>query len=549
MLAALVFIGSVIYPPSNYTGLNYHLARVLQWLAHDQWCWIHTPIVRMNYSGCAFEWLTTPVVLFTKSDRALFLVNFIPFLMLPGLVFSVFTRLGVRPRVAWPWMWLLPTGYNFLLQAGSIGNDMFSAIFALAAIDFGCRAWESRRIHDLWLSLLAVALLTGTKPTSLPLLLPWLVLVFPLLPVLRRNWPATLAVLVLAGIASFFPLALMNQLHCGDWLGRSVEIVHKEIHQPLIGVFGNVFQLLLGNFVPPIFPLAGWWNHHALLILPHFIVTALDTNFEGGILIIGELPTEDWVGIGFGLGVLLATSVLGSFWVRENSPPASVNRSIPGWLCRSVRVAAWLSLLAYCMKSGLNTAPRLITPYYLLLLPLLLAGARQSHVIRRRWWRGLVVGVLGLALIVLVLSPDRPLWPAKTILSKVLKQHPEQQSVARALQVYTLYSKRNDALADVRALLPPGLKVVGFLGGEDDCDISLWRPFGARRVEHFLTTDSAAQIKERTEYVVVSESSLAAHGVTFAEWLQKTGAIPVASTNAMLKINGGMQSWQLVRFK
>jgi hypothetical protein len=82
-------------------------------------------------------------------------------------------------------MWLLPTGYNFMLQAGSIVNDTFSAVCALAAIDFGCRAWKSRRLRDLCFSLLAIALMTGTKATSLPLFLPCLVLVFMLLPLLR----------------------------------------------------------------------------------------------------------------------------------------------------------------------------------------------------------------------------------------------------------------------------------------------------------------------------------------------------------------------------
>ena len=82
-LAVLIFLGGAMYPPSNYTGITYHLPRVLQWLAHGHWLWIHTPVCRMNYSGCAFEWLAPPLLLFTKSDRALFLVNFIPFLLLP----------------------------------------------------------------------------------------------------------------------------------------------------------------------------------------------------------------------------------------------------------------------------------------------------------------------------------------------------------------------------------------------------------------------------------------------------------------------------------
>src|ERR1035438_8306501 len=72
VLALLIFLGGVLYPPGNYTGLNYRMARVLQWLAHGQWCWIHTPNFRMNDRACGIEWLTAPLLLFTRSDRALF---------------------------------------------------------------------------------------------------------------------------------------------------------------------------------------------------------------------------------------------------------------------------------------------------------------------------------------------------------------------------------------------------------------------------------------------------------------------------------------------
>jgi hypothetical protein len=392
-------------------------------------------------------------------------------------------------------------------------------------------------------------MMTGIKPVSLPLLLPWLVLVFPLLPLLRRNWLPTLPVVALAVVASFFPLALMNQLHCGDWLGRTVEIVHKEIHQPLIGIMGNAFQLLLGNFVPPVFPLAGWWNQHALLILPHAIVQALNSNFEDGILVIGELPTEDWVGLGFGVSWLLMVSVLGSFWMRGSFPQKPVTRPIPSWLCRCVLVSAWLALLAYCIKSGLNTAPRLVSPYYLLLVPGLLLGAGQSQVVRRRWWRALAGATLVLAFVVLLFSPDRPLWPAKTILSKLAAQHPNQPAIARALEVYTVYSQRNDALAGVRQLLPPNLEAVGFIGDADDCDISLWRPFFTRRVEHFLLTDSPEFIRQRVQCVVLGGFNLQTHGQTIDTWLQANGAELVGTTNVVEKIGEGSQPWYVVRFK
>ena len=347
-LVFLIFLGGVIYPPTNYTGLTYHVPRVLHWLAEGRWHWIHTSDNRMNYSGCDFEWLFAPLLLFAKSDRALFLFNFTPFLLLPGLVFSAFTRLGVHPRVAWQWMWVLPTGYNFLLQAGSTANDAVSAVYALAAVDFACRAWESRQPRDGWLSLLAVALLTGTKPTSLPLLLPWLILVFPLLARLRLAWLSALSALALAVLVSFFPVALMNKLHAGDWLGTSVESSRLEMHQPLVGILGNGFELLQDNIVPPLFPAARWWDQHVLSVIPHAWVA----DFQDGFFATGELPTEDWAGVGFGVAMLALVAVVASLLMGRS---ANQNGAVSG------RSRPWCAA-AFWPRRGLrywHIAPRL----------------------------------------------------------------------------------------------------------------------------------------------------------------------------------------------
>jgi hypothetical protein len=213
-------------------------------------------------------------------------------------------------------------------------------------------------------------------------------------------------------------------------------------------------------------------------------------------------------------------------------------------------VSPWLSLLAYSMKSGMVTPARLISPYYPLLLPLLLVGARQAEIVRRRWWRAMVWGVLLLALPVLVLTPGRPLWPAQTILKKLLAVKPGQPSIARALAVYSVYDVRSDPLANVRALLPKELSVVGFMGTTDDIDISLWRPFGTRRVEHLLLSESRAQIRQRhIQYAVVSGALLLEEHTTLAAWQERTGAELVATVIATTTVRLGPRPWHFVRFR
>jgi hypothetical protein len=588
ILAGLVFLSGLLYAPNDHTGLSYRLPRVLQWLHHGRWFWIHTPNYRMNDRACGMEWLSAPLLLFLKSDRALFLLNFIPFVLMPGLIFSVWTRLGVRPRAAWSWMWLVPTGYCFLIQAGGIANDAFPTVYALAMMDFALRAWERFRISGLefrvpnscapfsilnpfcsplGLSLLSAALMVGAKASNLPLGLPWALVFFP---ALARAWSlrntdhetrttfqvfAWLALFVIAVLVSFVPTALLNIHYLHDWSGLSIEHTGMAMKNPIAGILGNAVLLVTGNFVPTIFPMAGWWNQHALGYFPGALVRLMDANFEMGYNNLGELPIEDAAGLGFGVSVLIVVSALAGF--RAAGPELRVSSfGFRGCSClspfwrRVVLVAPWISLLAYAMKTGMVTPARLIAPYYPLLFPALLIGVGQSRVVRRGWWRILAGGVLVLALAALILNPSRPLWPAKTVLAKALARRPNQPQLLRAQKVYQVYANRADPLAGIRPWFPRGLKVIGFMGTGDDLDISLWKPYGSRRVEPFLPDDPPEKIRARgIEYAVVGGFNLHDRNTTIEAWLKQSGAELITTTNATMTVTQGPQPWYLVRFK
>jgi len=588
LLAVLVFVGGALYPPSNHTALTYRTERVLHWLAEGRWHWIYTPNHRLNNRACGIEWLSAPLLLFTRSDRGIFLLNFLPFLLLPGLSFSVWTRLGVRRRVAWYWMWLLPTGYCFLLQAGSAGNDAFPTVYALAAVDFACRAWKTRRVADLWHSSLGAALLVGAKASNLPLLLPWGILVFPLLPLgwggkpwsfftqREPSCPAeslasnragkafrppqstglltgclTTGVALLALLVSFLPTALLNIKYCHSWSGMQLERAGMDMKNPIVGIWGNALLFLLHNFIPPVFPFAHWWNASALTFLPQTIVRPLVANFEQSFHFVGELPTEDWAGLGFGTSVLLAISAAASLFRKHLWSPKPWGESvIPRFCLLGALITPWIALLAYSMKSGMVTGARLISPYYPFLFTALLVLQGQVEVVRRIWWRVSVWCVMALAFTVLIVTPGRPLWPAETILSHLAKEHPQNHLLSRARNVYAVYADRSDPLACIRPLLPEGLHQVGFLGNPDDIDISLWRPFGTRRVLHVLLSDPPDKIRERgLEYVVVGGFNLGENGMNINTWLNWTHAQLVATTNATLRVAEGPQPWYVARLR
>ena len=98
----LVFAGAISHAPANYDGLTYRLPRMLHWLSARGWIWIFTNNDRMNYAGTGWEWMAMPLLVL-RSDRALFLINAVGFLLLPGLIFSVFRQADITRRAAWAW--------------------------------------------------------------------------------------------------------------------------------------------------------------------------------------------------------------------------------------------------------------------------------------------------------------------------------------------------------------------------------------------------------------------------------------------------------------
>ncbi len=477
----------------------------------------------------------------------LFLINLVSFLLLPGLVFSVFTRLGVARRVAWHWMWLLPTGYCFLLQAGSMGNDLFGAPFALAAVDFALRAKVSGRQRDFFASLLAAALLTSAKTSSLPLGLPWAIAILPSFrPALRRPL-SLLAVCLLAIFASVLPTLVFNQNYSGNWSGADLN--DPGINNVALRTGANAVLLAAQNLAPPVFPLADRWNRGVVNALPPALNGRLHAVIAETQAIDDMLPQmqiEEGAGLGFGVSLLLLAGFLAARFHRLPEPAAPARRH-DAWLTL-LRWSPAVSLLALMTQFNLAVISRILTPYYALLVPIILAGRAQERLVRTRWWRAAAGGVFVIAGGLLAIQPARPLFPVLTLAEYLQARHPDSKPLARVVEVYSVYHNRNDAFAPARAALRPGLEVVGMITF-DDPETSLWRPFGARRIVHVCPKDTAADLKARgVGYVFIKPAMLEDFfHCSLDDWLKRTNAQIIQKISLNLRAATGPSEWLLVK--
>ena len=405
LVSLLSLLGGILYNPSNYDGLSYRIPRLLHWFDTGCWHWITTPNSRQNFSAPGFEWLAAPLLVFFKTDRLFFLIIWISFLLLPGLLFRTFRLAGISPKTCWWWMWFLPLGYGYVLQSGSIGNDAFATVYALASVSLVLSADRKESFSDFGLAFLSVALLTGTKASNLPLALPLFVAMLLRYRVWISNIPKLLPWTAIALMISFVPTAVLNHKYTGSWTGDATNQTKVALTNPPAGLLGNSLMLGYFSLQPPLLFSPSKTNNLLSSLVPAELKGWLLERFPRFELKIGEIPMEESAGLGLGLTACLA------LWIykgRRNPISLPILREQPWFF---LGMAGLGSLLFYMGKMGSESTARLLLPYYpfLFLLPLGFWSLPSGTLRKLAPFFTLLSSTV---LIGLILSPARPSVPS-----------------------------------------------------------------------------------------------------------------------------------------
>jgi len=486
-----------------------------------------------------------PLFVAFKTDRLFFLINFISYLLLPGLVFSVFSHLGISKRVCWWWMWVFPCGYCYILQAGSVGNDSFAAVYLLASLHYLYQTKDSPSFKSLTLSTLAIALVTGAKASNIPLVLPWLVLLFFHRKYLFEKFrPVTTAlVLISAAAISFLPMGLLNIHYTGDFFGDPYNKKLMKVSNPVSGLLGNSLQLATVNLAPPLFPYSVDWEP----VLPSSLKAKLLRDFPLLQIRSGELQIEEEAGLGLGSVLLLAAFIMVGAMARGAGQSLCVARnSHASWIVCAGAVA-WL---AYMTKLGNPETSRLIAPYYPLLVGgILVLVSLDGRVMHCRAFRWGGIGAMLTAIPLLILNPARPIFPVQVVYNILATSHLPGEIVTRYHDVYGVYALRSDVFKELRTSIPLSEETIGLVQNNSAPEASLWRPWGKRTVIEVMPVDSIQQIKARgIHFVVVSQEALShPYHTTLGSLLAKWSASLVEEENLTILVQNGPQKWYLIK--
>lgn len=541
VLALLSLVSGLLYAPYNSDSLAYRLPRVLHWLGQEQWHWIHTADMRMNVAGCGYEWLITPILLFTRTDRFLFLVNWASYLMLPGLIFCVFRYLGVRLRVAWWWAWLLASGWCYVMQSASVANDGLGIVYALAAVALAMKAQETGKTVDFWLSLLATALLTGVKQTSIPLAGLWLLAAWP---ERRIAWAAPKTFLTMAALGilvSGVPTIIFNLMHTGSWSGISAMQAEYpdwriQLRSPFWGIIGNAFCLPLQNLLPPFFPWSGAWNH----AMDTFLTTPLGIHFNS-FEDFGELsPGISEASAGIGLAVVFMTLIsLGAVHTFRLKPGRPTHR--PAFQV-GLRMCPWILLILFMAIDGAAQNARHLATYYVFFFPVLLAHVGHEKLVRQRWWQLIALLCIAFSALLLVVNTSRPLFPAVTVMRHLATGHPHSKMFSALRAAYMASCAFQSGEQQIEEKMPANEPLVGYAAvGNAQLEPALWQPLGTRRVERVLKTDSPEHLIQQGIHYVVIENFPSLDCLDIGKWMARYHARLTAELTFQDKSRDGSQ--------
>lgn len=534
IIGGLAFAGGALNPPSNYDALTYRIPRLLYWLQENHWYWVGALNFRMDIAGTGFEWLSLPFFAFGNGERALFLLNFIPFLLLPGLFFVAATGLGIRPRHARWWMWVWPLSFGIVLQAASVGNDMCGMVLAVASLAFTMKARKCCPVTCLFLSAVAAAAMTSIKVTMLPLGLPlavaWIWVALERLGGFRAAGLSGISAILLIP-CSFAPIAIQCVRNTGQWCGNPDNRLKIEVSHPLAGLVGNSLDLTLGTLAPPILPSSGKVKQTLVAIADSSKLIQWTRNHYPSYHPpqTNELPSEEGSGIGIGVTLLCL------MWIGAARKPKKGSLYKPAkigiWICAAALIAA----LVFLAKVGGNSSPRLMLPFtpFCIFAILLFSHPLNHPLLKSR------LALLPALLIfpALSINPNRPLIQARWLTS--LPGIPVDTK-SRIEQVFEAYSKRGDILAPMTSKIPPG-ETVGFAGELDHSPMGLFRPFGSRRV---LEVTPAAIGK--FDWIVGTERGLEQRLlVSPADWANKNDFYILAEQSLISRASTGKETWIL----
>jgi len=157
---------AVVSPPNNWDSLTYHMARVAEWIEHQNISFYPTSITRQNYQMPLAEFAILHLQLLAETDRFANMVQWISFWVSIALVTLIAKELGGSFRTQLISAVIGATIPMAILQSSSTQNDLVTSAFCLSFAYFFLKFIKKANMGDVLFSSASLGLALLTKGTS-----------------------------------------------------------------------------------------------------------------------------------------------------------------------------------------------------------------------------------------------------------------------------------------------------------------------------------------------------------------------------------------------
>jgi hypothetical protein len=547
ILAAILFMtlaASLLAGPHSFIdSYTYRFPQMLFWLQEGRPCPIPNVDMRINQMPAAWPFISASFFL-TLGETAVAIPNFIGAVLLFFIFKDFAAAASGSARNASLAALILVSSPIFMM--GGATNDNTVACVAMLAISlfFAMRGDGSARA--IMLSGIAFALCCGIKPQYLAAA-PFWALWFLFgrgrpFKIFLKKWKIAAAVVLISIICSPLPTLTYNQFYNGsafhpkinsgicaepqiakNFQNASQDASHKKAYAFVNSMCRLAFQL----FDIPVNPAVGKMS--ALIYasaerVPFLKKARIDTiQFRPMII-------PEYASLGLFSAVAFIIGIIHALRKKEQGGFAAL--------------AGIVALIAATAITTPLSLGRSFIGFFLLMSPLALAGIAS---LSRKTLSAACVVCVASGVGIAILNPARPIWPHKTIASKI-----KHEGIASKIMDYGQYCIRQNGPLALLPAMPENYEgPIGLVVQNGEPITYLWKPYNFKRriIPYPANVGHERLRRDGVEWLVIKHGALAPDGELSKEFVAAAGAEVVRETAHTGYIQKGPETWFLLNIK
>ena len=511
------FISLIVQPHCFLDSYSYRIPQMMFWIQEGHPWSVPNVDMRINQMPHVWPMLSASFYSFF-GEKGIALPNFISLLLFIWLLKDSARNAEIKDQLVNYVVTIFVAAPVVVMGASTNDNVITCTTFLFLSYFFACRTDTTPK--NIALSAISFALASGIKPqylTLAPLWVGWFFL-YEAKPYKQLMLIHYLYLIPLAIICSPIPTLAVNQFCYGSHYRPFIADVTTVVLNNPSGYSNNfidsTIKLLKSHLDIPLNPFYKTLN-------------SLLTNYGLQRFYFRPLIIPEWAGLGFASFIFFCIGI------------CSAKKKI-----KTNTIIAIYSLVALTIAIAMTKAGsigRSFIGFFWLMLPFALLGLSKlsKNVITAFTICSFLTGFF-----CIVFDPSAPLWPAKTVASKI-----SSPKIKVQLDGYTHYSKRQYAASKIIDLIPDNENNLGIIIEGDTPIAGLWLNDRNKKkiIPMGLNISSDYLKNKKITYLLISHPKLINHD--FYDFCKKNNLEEIEELKYTSKIQKGPEPWYLCKVK